>query len=193
MPPSRSLYVKIVKTAKIWQTKLIFILTNIKLILTNWSTQRQPDSERNIIFEISKPVRVRIKVQMIDFGLKRNYKKLFSGKSFFSDDQSSLPAVKTAEIITRSKVAPEPETFDLFADIQAKIGSMNILEDVLSIMDRECSPRVNRAPVSVISDDDFSSRQFSDVVESDHIDRNSLGESIVIFSQSINNFPFFIN
>jgi len=97
------------------------------------------------------------------------------GKSFFSDDQSSLPAVKTAEIITRSKVAPEPETFDLFADIQAKIGSMNILEDVLSIMDRECSPRVNRAPVSVISDDDFSSRQFSDVVESDHIDRNSLG------------------
>jgi len=92
------------------------------------------------------------------------------GKSFFSDDQSSLPAVKTAEIITRSKVPPEPETFDLFADIQAKIGSMNILEDVLSIMDRQCP----RAAVSTISDDDFSSRQFSDVVESDHIDRNSL-------------------
>ena len=102
--------------------------------------------------------------------------EILSGKSFFSDDQSSLPAVKTAEIITRSKVPPEPETFDLFADIQAKIGSMNILEDVLSIMDRQCP----RAAVSTISDDDFSSRQFSDVVESDHIDRNSLGELLVI-------------
>ena len=179
MPSSRSLYVKILRTAKIWQIK------------TNWSTQRQPDSERNIIFEISYPVRVKIKIQMIDFRLKRNYKKWFSGKSFFSDDQSSLPAVKTAEIITRSKVAPEPETFDFFADIQAKIGSMNILEDVLSIMDRECSPRVNRAPVSVISDDDFSSRQFSDVVESDHIDRNSLGELIVIFHNRLIIFTLF--
>jgi hypothetical protein len=86
----------------------------------------------------------------------------------FSEDQSSVPAAKTAEIIKRKKIATQDDSRHLFADIQLKIGSMDILSDVMSVMDKECPPRCSPRL------DDFISR---DGNENDHIDRNSLGNT----------------
>jgi len=87
----------------------------------------------------------------------------------FSKDNSSVPAAKTAEILQRKKVSAQDESRNLFADIQLKIGSMDILSDVMSVMDRECPPRIShRQRLDDSSHDDSVS---------DHIDRNSLGNS----------------
>lgn len=85
----------------------------------------------------------------------------------FSEDQSSVPSAKTAEIIKRKKISTAEDSRNLFADIQLKIGSMDILSDVMSVMDKECPPRHPTL-------DDFISR---DGNENDHIDRNSLGNT----------------
>lgn len=86
----------------------------------------------------------------------------------FSEDQSSVPAAKTAEIIKRKQITKAEDSRNLFADIQLKIGSMDILSDVLSVMDKECPPRLTPRL------DDFISR---DGNQNDHIDRNSLGNT----------------
>lgn len=83
----------------------------------------------------------------------------------FSEDQSSVPAAKTAEIIKRKQISSKEDSRNLFADIQLKIGSMDILSDVLSVMDKECPPRSRL--------DDF----ITDGNDNDHIDRNSLGNT----------------
>ena len=80
-----------------------------------------------------------------------------------------MPAAKTAEILQRKKVSTQDESRNLFADIQLKIGSMDILSDVMSVMDRECPPRIHhRQRLDDSSHDDSVS---------DHIDRNSLGNN----------------
>jgi len=91
----------------------------------------------------------------------------------FSEDQSSVPAAKTAEIIKRKKIASTEDTMNIFADIQLKIGSMDILSDVMSVMDKECPPR------TLNKFDEYISSQTQgrhDVNDNDHIDRNSLGK-----------------
>jgi hypothetical protein len=86
--------------------------------------------------------------------------------SCFSEDVSSVPSAKTAEIIKRKKICSE-DSRNLFADIQLKIGSMDILSDVMSVMDKECPTRhLNQ-----------TFETFTDQNENDHIDRNSLGNT----------------
>lgn len=85
----------------------------------------------------------------------------------FSEDQSSVPAAKTAEIIKRKKISSKEDSLNIFADIQLKIGSMDILSDVMSVMDKECPPRTLSHYIT----------QQHDPNDNDHIDRNSLGNT----------------
>lgn len=93
----------------------------------------------------------------------------------FSEDQSSVPAAKTAEIIKRKKIASTEDTMNIFADIQLKIGSMDILSDVMSVMDKECPPRTLSHIDDYITVSKTQGRH--DVNDNDHIDRNSLGNT----------------
>lgn len=65
---------------------------------------------------------------------------------------------------------------NIFADIQLKIGSMDILSDVMSVMDKECPPRTLSHIDDYITVSKTQGRH--DVNDNDHIDRNSLGKII---------------
>lgn len=89
----------------------------------------------------------------------------------FSEDQSAVPSAKTAEIITRKKLSKGSSNADLFDDIQINLGSMNILDEVMSIMDKEC-PRRN-----LIREYDLKHHNIANKTENDNLDRNSLGNT----------------
>lgn len=116
-----------------------------------------------------------------------------SDGSCFSDDKSSVPAAKTADIILHRKKTAASSFLhgssaddNIFADLKIKIGSMDILTDVMSVMDKQCPPRKplpsplvsSTAPTSLedyMSGTDSARHDASSHIDND-IDRNSLGE-----------------